>query len=196
MSKQEPDLELKKAFIELQGKVQETNQKLRIADVQIDSLKKQITHAQLTDKEIQNLGASTRVYESVGRMFLLTDIPKVRENLTQKVNKCNDKISSLQSNKTYLEKSLQEKYLLFFFFININFYFEKLISALLSNLIFESSSILKEPRKTELNKRANESCYKKSIVIICTATGANPKGQRICISVNSAFKIFKRYIES
>ncbi|KAL7638634.1 UNVERIFIED_CONTAM: hypothetical protein RMT77_011206 [Armadillidium vulgare] len=108
MSKQEPDLELKKAFIELQGKVQETNQKLRIADVQIDSLKKQITHAQLTDKEIQNLGASTRVYESIGRMFLLTDIPKVRENLTQKVNKCNDKISSLQSNKTYLEKSLQE----------------------------------------------------------------------------------------
>ncbi|RXG51861.1 Prefoldin subunit 1 [Armadillidium vulgare] len=105
MSKQEPDLELKKAFIELQGKVQETNQKLRIADVQIDSLKKQITHAQLTER---NSRPSTRVYESIGRMFLLTDIPKVRENLTQKVNKCNDKISSLQSNKTYLEKSLQE----------------------------------------------------------------------------------------
>ncbi|MCL4132918.1 UNVERIFIED_CONTAM: hypothetical protein GTU68_064976 [Idotea baltica] len=94
--------------MELQGKVQETNQKLRIADVQIDSLKKQITHAQLTDMEIQNLGDSTRVYESIGRMFLLTQIPNVRENLTVKVNKCNDKISSLQSNKTYLEKSLQE----------------------------------------------------------------------------------------
>ena len=41
------------AFTELQGKLQETNQKLRIADVQVDGLKKQITHAQLTDKEIQ-----------------------------------------------------------------------------------------------------------------------------------------------
>lgn len=41
------------AFMELQGKMQETNQKLRIADVQVESLKKQIVHAQLTDKEIQ-----------------------------------------------------------------------------------------------------------------------------------------------
>lgn len=39
--------------MELQGKMQETNQKLRIADVQVESLKKQIVHAQLTDKEIQ-----------------------------------------------------------------------------------------------------------------------------------------------
>lgn len=44
--------------MELQGKMQETNQKLRIADVQVESLKKQIVHAQLTDKEIQ-VGIST-----------------------------------------------------------------------------------------------------------------------------------------
>ena len=52
------------AFMELQGKMQETNQKLRIADVQVESLKKQIVHAQLTDKEIQVgwMGASGRHY--------------------------------------------------------------------------------------------------------------------------------------
>lgn len=108
MSKGEPDQELKKAFMELQGKMQETNQKLRIADVQVESLKKQIVHAQLTDKEIQNLGETTRVYESVGRMFLLTDIPMVRNNLKAKVGKCNEKITSLQSNKEYLERSMTE----------------------------------------------------------------------------------------
>ncbi|KAK4311782.1 hypothetical protein Pmani_016739 [Petrolisthes manimaculis] len=108
MSKGEPDQELKKAFMELHGKMQETNQKLRIADVQVESLKKQIVHAQLTDKEIQSLGGSTRVYESVGRMFLLTDIPMVRENLKAKVAKCNDKITTLQGNKEYLERSMQE----------------------------------------------------------------------------------------
>lgn len=88
--------------------MQETNQKLRIADVQVESLKKQIVHAQLTDKEIQSLGDNTRVYESVGRMFLLTDIPMVRENLKAKVAKCNEKITNLQSNKEYLERSMQE----------------------------------------------------------------------------------------
>ncbi|XP_042857949.1 prefoldin subunit 1-like isoform X1 [Penaeus japonicus] len=120
MSK-EPDQELKKvgssmtlpkenrkAFMELQGKMQETNQKLRIADVQVESLKKQIVHAQLTDKEIQSLGDSTRVYDSVGRMFLLTDIPQIRENLKAKVEKCNEKITSLQANKEYLERSMSE----------------------------------------------------------------------------------------
>ncbi|XP_045591959.1 prefoldin subunit 1 [Procambarus clarkii] len=108
MSKGEPDQELKRAFMELQGKMQETNQKLRIADVQVESLKKQIVHAQLTDKEIQSLGESTRVYESIGRMFLLTDIPMVRENLKAKVSKCNDKITNLQANKEYLERSMAE----------------------------------------------------------------------------------------
>ncbi|KAK8738564.1 hypothetical protein OTU49_003939 [Cherax quadricarinatus] len=108
MSKGEPDQELKKAFMELQGKMQETNQKLRIADVQVESLKKQIVHAQLTDKEIQSLGENTRVYESVGRIFLLTDIPMVRENLKAKVSKCNDKITNLQANKEYLERSMAE----------------------------------------------------------------------------------------
>lgn len=94
--------------MELQGKMQETNQKLRIADVQVESLKKQIVHAQLTDKEIQSLGENTRVYESVGRIFLLTDIPMVRENLKAKVSKCNDKITNLQANKEYLERSMAE----------------------------------------------------------------------------------------
>lgn len=50
------------AFMELQGKMQETNQKLRIADVQVESLKKQIVHAQLTDKEIQ---VNKRTFEIV-----------------------------------------------------------------------------------------------------------------------------------
>ncbi|CAL4197515.1 unnamed protein product, partial [Meganyctiphanes norvegica] len=108
MPKGEPDLELKRAFTELQGKMQETNQKLRIADVQVESLKKQIVHAQLTDKEIESLGENTRVYESVGRMFLLTDIPQVREGLKAKTEKCNDKITTLSSSKEILERSLNE----------------------------------------------------------------------------------------
>merc|ERR1739838_439423 len=96
------------AFTELQGKMQETNQKLRIADVQVESLKKQIVHAQLTDKEIEGLGETTRVYESVGRMFLLTDIPQVRNGLKAKSEKCNEKITGLMSSKEILERSLNE----------------------------------------------------------------------------------------
>ncbi|PSN40340.1 Prefoldin subunit 1 [Blattella germanica] len=48
------DLELKKAFSELQQKMLETTQKLKLADIQIESLKRSQQHAQLTEKEISN----------------------------------------------------------------------------------------------------------------------------------------------
>lgn len=106
--KSQPDIELKRAFVELQAQMNDTNQKLRIADVQVEGLKKLIVHSQLTDTEIQSLGSDVRVFESVGRMFLLTDIAEVRQNLTAKVGKSQEKIKLLQTNKEYLEKSLQE----------------------------------------------------------------------------------------
>jgi len=108
MTSKGQDPELKKAFMELQSQLNDTNQKLRIADVQVEGLKKQIIHSQLTDTEIQDLGSNVRVFESVGRMFLLTDIPTVRKNLTAKIEKSQEKINLLQSNKEYLEKSLAE----------------------------------------------------------------------------------------
>merc|ERR1712007_95238 len=102
MAKQtQMDVELKKAFGELQQKMVETSQKLKLADIQIDSLKRTITHAQLTDKEIGLLPAETRTYESLGRMFILRESTAVRENL-------NDKIKTLEGNKTYLERNLKE----------------------------------------------------------------------------------------
>lgn len=39
--------------MELQSQMNETNQKLRIADVQVEGLKKLIIHSRLTDSEIQ-----------------------------------------------------------------------------------------------------------------------------------------------
>ena len=40
-----PDMELKKDFMELQSKMVDTKQKLKMADLQIESLKRNITHA-------------------------------------------------------------------------------------------------------------------------------------------------------
>ncbi|XP_035657622.1 prefoldin subunit 1-like, partial [Branchiostoma floridae] len=65
-------------------------------------------HAKLTDKEISSLPQETRVYEGVGRMFLLQPIPTVRENLKTKVESSDEKIKKLQSNKTYLERNVKE----------------------------------------------------------------------------------------
>ncbi|XP_015731542.1 prefoldin subunit 1 isoform X2 [Coturnix japonica] len=64
------DLELKKAFTELQAKVIDTQQKVKLADIQIEQLSKSKKHAHLTDTEIMTLVDETRMYEGVGRMAI------------------------------------------------------------------------------------------------------------------------------
>ena len=74
----------------------ETSQKLKLADMQIETLKRSMIHAQLTDKEISQLPAETKTYESVGRMFILKDSTETRKNLANKVKNCEDKIKTLE----------------------------------------------------------------------------------------------------
>ncbi|POI27397.1 hypothetical protein CIB84_008853 [Bambusicola thoracicus] len=56
------------AFTELQAKVIDTQQKVKLADIQIEQLSKTKKHAHLTDTEIMTLVDETRMYEGVGRM--------------------------------------------------------------------------------------------------------------------------------
>uniref|UniRef100_A0A667HR94 Prefoldin subunit 1 n=1 Tax=Lynx canadensis TaxID=61383 RepID=A0A667HR94_LYNCA len=61
------DLELKKAFTELQAKVIDTRQ-VRLADIQIEQLDRTKKHARLTGTEIMTLIEETNMYEGVGRI--------------------------------------------------------------------------------------------------------------------------------
>merc|ERR1711983_45922 len=99
-----PDQELKAAFSELQSKVLENKQKMKFHDVQIENLKRSITHSTLTDTEIAQLPKDTKVYESVGRMFLMSDIDNVRSGLNKKTESLKEKIHVLNTNKEYLDR--------------------------------------------------------------------------------------------
>lgn len=74
----------------------ETSQKLKLADLQIETLKRSITHAQLTDKEISQLPTDTKTYESCGRMFVLKEVPEARMNLDNKIKGCEEKVKTLE----------------------------------------------------------------------------------------------------
>ena len=74
----------------------ETSQKLKLADLQIETLKRNITHSQLTDKEINQLPTDTKIYESVGRMFVLKTITEARTNLENKIKNSEEKVKSLE----------------------------------------------------------------------------------------------------
>ncbi|XP_014786477.1 prefoldin subunit 1 isoform X2 [Octopus bimaculoides] len=102
------DQELKKAFQDLQSKMIATRQQLKMSDAQIETLKRQKTHAKVLDQEISTLPSDTRTYEGVGRMFILQEIPQVRENLMKKIETSEEKIKTLTNKQVILEKSLKD----------------------------------------------------------------------------------------
>jgi len=73
------DMELKKAFQELQTRMISTTQQLKVSDMQIEQLKRQIAHSRLVEKEIESLPKDTKTYEGVGRMFVLQPIETVEK---------------------------------------------------------------------------------------------------------------------
>ncbi|XP_052737145.1 prefoldin subunit 1 [Bicyclus anynana] len=102
------DLELKKAFVELQVKMVETSKKIQVIDGQIGMLKRVLQHADITQREISTLPPETKTYESVGRMFLLTDLAEIKSNLSSRTALLTSRTAELESNKEYLEKNLKE----------------------------------------------------------------------------------------
>ncbi|XP_061558403.1 prefoldin subunit 1 isoform X2 [Phycodurus eques] len=101
------DLELKKAFSELQVKMIDTQQKVKLADLQIEQLTHVQKHAKLTHAEINTLSDDTRTYEGVGRMFILQSKDDITQQLKIKQKTAEGKIKELEK-KVYLERSVKE----------------------------------------------------------------------------------------
>lgn len=99
---------LKKAFTELQAKVIDTQQKVKLADIQIEQLNRTKKHAHLTDTEIMTLVDETNMYEGVGRMFILQSKEVIHNQLLEKQKLAEEKIKELEQKKSYLERSVKE----------------------------------------------------------------------------------------
>lgn len=102
------DLELRKAFVQLQAKMVESSQKIQIIEGQMQGINRVRMHVEITQQEINSLSPTTKTYESVGRMFILTDLPEIKSNLKARHAVAQKKISELESSRTYLERSLKE----------------------------------------------------------------------------------------
>ncbi|OCT87822.1 prefoldin subunit 1 [Xenopus laevis] len=102
------DLELKKAFTELQAKFMDTQQKVKLADLQIEQLNRTKKHSYLTSAEIRTLSDSTPMYEGVGRMFVLQTKDTINSQLLNKQKAADEKIAELEQKKSYLERSVKD----------------------------------------------------------------------------------------
>lgn len=85
----------------------ETTKKIRILDVQIDTLKKQKQRFELTAKEVGNLSETSKVYSAVGRMFVLSSVPEIKDELIQKQDKVEKVVDKCAKSKNVLIANLQ-----------------------------------------------------------------------------------------
>ena len=102
------DLELKKAFEELQIKILSNRSQMKLIQNQSETLKRQVQHSKLTEAEIQQLTAEVRMYEGIGRMFVLGSKDKILKTLEEKTRQCEQKMNNLEKNKEYLDKGLKD----------------------------------------------------------------------------------------
>ncbi|CAF1019687.1 unnamed protein product [Adineta ricciae] len=93
---------------QLQMKMIDIQTSLKKSTGQIEGLKREIQRSKLTDKEINTLPTETRMFSSVGRMFVLNTKAEVREQIEKKIKTCEDDIKKQESTKTYLEKQMRE----------------------------------------------------------------------------------------
>ena len=65
LQRKKPACTLRCAFVELQSKMVDAKQKMKMADLQVENFKRSITHTDLTGAEIKSLPEETRLYESL-----------------------------------------------------------------------------------------------------------------------------------
>lgn len=87
----------------------ETSRQVKLIDFRTDVLKNQKQKYILTSKGIADLSDDSRVYSSIGRMFALTTVPQVREELEANSEKCENAIKQWSEKKAYLVKTLKEQ---------------------------------------------------------------------------------------
>lgn len=101
-------MDLKNAFKELHEKLLYASQKIKLADLQIDTLRRTKQHNILTKQELEKIPKDVKTYEALGRAFVLTPRDDVFKNLDKVNSDTEQKITVLENTKQYLEGNLKE----------------------------------------------------------------------------------------
>mmetsp|Transcript_19404 Transcript_19404/g.57722 ORF Transcript_19404/g.57722 Transcript_19404/m.57722 type:complete len:119 (+) Transcript_19404:108-464(+) len=102
------DPEMQKTFDELQQRMVETRSQMQFADVQSQAKKMQIRRLGLTLTEIKTHDDACRMYDQVGRMFLVETKTQTTERLAMDIKDAEQQIKDLQEKKDYLERQYKD----------------------------------------------------------------------------------------
>lgn len=101
-------LQEKKQAIELQNKYLETRRLYSQVQTTIQLNEREKRKGVATQTELEQLPETTRVFKTIGRMFLLTSLSEVKTELSKQVSECEAEIKNLEARAEILEKQLRD----------------------------------------------------------------------------------------
>uniref|UniRef100_UPI00358EAD09 prefoldin subunit 1 n=1 Tax=Myxine glutinosa TaxID=7769 RepID=UPI00358EAD09 len=102
------DRELQKAFVELQARVIEAQRQEQQAEGRMEALSRTAMTCKLTLQEISTLPSKTRLFQGVGRMFLLQDREYVLSDLKSERGEAENCLGQLKRQKEELSRRVDE----------------------------------------------------------------------------------------
>ncbi|KAL7274160.1 hypothetical protein RUND412_002941 [Rhizina undulata] len=98
-----PNEALRKLMQEIESQALFSQQQLSIVKSQMAAKQRDIRLLQLTSTELATLPKETRVYEGVGKMFVLEDLKAVQNRLASEKSELESDIKNLEKKFHYLE---------------------------------------------------------------------------------------------
>lgn len=102
------DLELKKAFQDLQIQTLATREKVLQIKNDIEQATRSNGILKLVESTLGSLQSEHNTYESVGRVFVLRDRDTIKSSLNERIEQNNEKIKVLEQNRVYQETKVKE----------------------------------------------------------------------------------------
>ncbi|KAI9225557.1 MAG: Prefoldin [Piptocephalis tieghemiana] len=102
------DSKLHQILMAMQSKMIEDNRALTSTRAQFQAKDREKRLADMTLRELAPLPDSVRSYESVGKMFMLSDMPTMKKKLTDRSNEVTESMRVLEKKQIYLQKQMEE----------------------------------------------------------------------------------------
>lgn len=102
------DMELKKAFQDLQKQTISTREKVQQLKTEIEITHRYTLGLKLVLKALDSLKPEHKTYESVGRIFVLEDRQNVKQSINRRMKQNDEKVELLEQTKTYQESKVKE----------------------------------------------------------------------------------------
>ncbi|KAG2174039.1 hypothetical protein INT44_000153 [Umbelopsis vinacea] len=102
------DETIRRVFVDLQAKYISSMQQANSTKQQIQIKERERKVAELTRRELEALEEGTKTYKPVGKMFIQTPLPEMKESFVKRVGTADDEIKALEKTQKYWERSAND----------------------------------------------------------------------------------------